>query len=535
VDGHLGNMIISQPVLAAIEVSMPPGDLVSIVVSVLAFAHASAIRGALGTAAKDALKQVNAFIKLRYKNANLNELTSHPHSERIRVRIESHLRAAGANEDVDLLAMTRTLAERMSDDGELSAGIQLRWLSRGKVIGRNTSEIITDGDIGAVAPAAQADNLRASEITSIARGSGTNQAGKQIRRIDANLMAEHFAPGAIATLTIVIRLPCSPIRGKWQAEAILEVKSGPIQVILEARGFTIVSEPPPQMLMPEDRDSAPFAFELRIEENSPRWLHILLTQDGLPVGELTINDFSLLACGPIQHMASSPFRRVAEADLMLVIRAGEGRIEVCSPRDRASLDHVTMTGFKYPETSFRDLLASRLRALYDSTSDPEATARELGLVGVELAGHLPQDLIKLLRRPDVRSVMLRHEDDFDFPLELVYLDDREDPFFVGDRIAVCRWYLGVTNLPDVVTKHVQRVAFLKGTDKAFAADEALLSTCFKGRMETFERRSDVIDKLFKTATRSPSATSRMNRCRAYAVWFSRPLRSQWLGSGQPGR
>ena len=158
-----------------------------------------------------------------------------------------------------------------------------------------------------------------------------------------------------------------------------------------------------------------------------------------------------------------------------------------------------MTGFRYPDTPFRGLLANRLRALYDSSSDPETTARELRLVGVELAAHLPPDLIKLLRRIDVRSVMLRHEDDFDFPLELVYLDDPADPFFVGDRIAVCRWYLGVTNLPDVVAKQIQKVAFLKGTDKAYAADELLLRELFKGRTETFDGRAAVIDKLFKTA------------------------------------
>jgi hypothetical protein len=184
---------------------------------------------------------------------------------------------------------------------------------------------------------------------------------------------------------------------------------------------------------------------------------------------------------------------------MLLIRAGEGRIEACSPRDRASLDHVTMTGFKYPATPFRELLANRLRALYDPTSDPESTARELQLVGVELAGHLPQDLLTLLRRQDIRSVMLRHEDDFDFPLELVYLDNADGGFFVGDRIAICRWYLGVRNLPDFVKKRIGKVAFLQGSDKAYQADEILLKERFKGRTETFVTKADVINKLFKTS------------------------------------
>lgn len=158
-----------------------------------------------------------------------------------------------------------------------------------------------------------------------------------------------------------------------------------------------------------------------------------------------------------------------------------------------------MTGFEYPETPFRNLLADRLRALYDSRSDPEDTARELRLVGVELAACLPVDLTKLLRRSDIQSVMLRHEDDFDFPLELCYLDDADDPFFIGDRIAVCRWYLGVTNPPDIINKRVRQVAFLKGTAEAFKADEALLNRLYPGRTITFSRRSDIVEKLFKSS------------------------------------
>jgi CHAT domain-containing protein len=321
----------------------------------------------------------------------------------------------------------------------------------------------------------------------------------QSRVIDANLLTERFAPGEIATLTVVLRLPYNPARGKWQSTVALNRERGPVHVILEAQGFTCLSERPAPFEVPEDRDAAPVAFELRIEEASLRWLHIVLIQAGRPVGELTINDFSAMGHGPAQQAASSLFRSVAEADLTLLVRAGDHRIEVCSPRDRAKLDHVTMTGFEYPETPFRNLLADRLRALYDARSDPEETARELRLVGVELAGCLPVDLAKLLRRRDIRSVMLRHEDDFDFPLELCYLDDADDPFFVGDRIAVCRWYLGVTNPPDIIAKRVRKVAFLKGNAEAFKSDEALLNRLYPGRTVTFSRRSEVVEKLFKSS------------------------------------
>ena len=353
------------------------------------------------------------------------------------------------------------------------------------------------------APAAAPESLPGASPASPADlrqvATGTAAADNQDRVIDANLLGERFAPGETATLTIVVRLPSSRPHGKWQEMLKLDPERGPMRVILEAQGFTILSEPPPPFDLPANRDTAPVAFELRIEEASRRWLHIVIAQEGRPVGELTINDFSAMGGGFAQGVAGSRIRSVAEADLMLVVRAAEGRIEACSPRDRASLDHVTMMGFKYPATPFRDLLANRLRVLYDDRSDPEETARELQIVGVELAACLPVDLVKLLRRPDIRSVMLRHEDDFDFPLELCYLDHPDDPFFVGDRIAICRWYLGVTSLPDIVSKRVRKVAFLKGCAEAFTADEALLNKIYPNRTVTFTRRSEVVEKLFKTS------------------------------------
>jgi mannose-1-phosphate guanylyltransferase / mannose-6-phosphate isomerase len=319
-----------------------------------------------------------------------------------------------------------------------------------------------------------------------------------IRTISANFSAERFALGEPATLTIVLSLPSlNPVLGRRPGEVTVGAAGGPVQVILEAQGFSLISEHPRPILVPVAGDTVPLAFELRIEEQSVRWLHVLLTQEGQPVGEFMINNFPSPGAGPAAQTVSSPIHKVSEADLMLAVRTKGGRIEVSSPRNRACLDHVTITGFKYPETPFRDLLSNRLRALYDPNSDPEATARELMLVGAELATHLPQNLIELLRRPDIQSVMLRHEEDFDFPLELVYLDDTEDPFFVGDRISVCRWYLGVANLPDMLEKPVGRAAFLKGSDNACAADEALLKDLFEA--ETFERSSDVVEKVFKTA------------------------------------
>lgn len=94
--------------------------------------------------------------------------------------------------------------------------------------------------------------------------------------------------------------------------------------------------------------------------------------------------------------------------------------------------------------------------------------------------------------------MLRHEDDFDFPFELCYLDDPSDPFFVGDRIAICRWYLGVTYPPDVRNKRIAKVAYLKGSDEASTTAEAQLKQVYGARMQTFGQRDEVISRVFKT-------------------------------------
>jgi hypothetical protein len=270
-------------------------------------------------------------------------------------------------------------------------------------------------------------------------------------------------------------------------------------VTLEAHGFEVISEPPAPIYVSTDRDTPPIAFELRILEANERWLHVLLTQDGAPVGELAINDFRSFRAGPSQPTAlvTGTFRTLSEADLTLFVRTGDGRIVANSPRDRACLSDVTIGGFQPPSQPFSAILRNRLKALYDERAEAEETARELQLFGVEMARLLPSDLIQLLRRPDIRALMLRHEEDFEFPIELCYLDDKDDPFFVGDRIAVCRWYMGVMNPPDVTMKRIGKAAFLRGRD-AYEADENLLNELYPGRTVTFASHADVKDKLFKT-------------------------------------
>ena len=315
------------------------------------------------------------------------------------------------------------------------------------------------------------------------------------RKIDAHLLAPNFAPGEIAALTVTLRLPTSVSLGQFQGAANVNVSS-PVAIALETKGFTLISEPPLPILLTEDRDSAPAAFTLRIEEAQDRWLHILLSQDGHPVGELVINDFT--AFGNEGKQVEARTLPVREADLSLIVRAADAKVIASSPRRCASLDFQSMPGITSLATPFQTILRDRLRALYDSSANAAETARELQIVGVELARCLSTELVALFRRPDIRTVMLRHDEEFDFPLELCYFDDAQDPFFLGDRIAICRWYLGVTNPPDVVSKHIGRVAFLRGDDPAAPADEAMLQRLYPDRITAFATRGAVRENLFKT-------------------------------------
>jgi len=317
------------------------------------------------------------------------------------------------------------------------------------------------------------------------------------RIIDAHLLAITFAPGEIASLTVTLRLPSSRALGQFEGRAAVFEAAGPVVVALEAKGFTLLSELPPPLTLVAGRDSAPAAFQLQIEESSERWLHITLVQDGQSVGELAINNFTSFAGEDRQ--ISGPMHRVRDADLTLIVRAAEDKAIVCSPRDRASLEYQTIPGISQLATPFKAILRDRLRALYDATADAAATARELQIVGVQMAHCLSPQLTGLLRRPDVRTVMLRHDEDFDFPLELCFLDDPVDPFFVGDRIAVCRWYLGVTNPPDVTSKRVRRIAYLRGDAPASVPDEAMLNRLYPDRTTTLSTFDSVRDALFKTS------------------------------------
>jgi hypothetical protein len=167
---------------------------------------------------------------------------------------------------------------------------------------------ITAGDHGVGIIIAGGD-IRADVIAVGTNALVTNPATTRV--IDANFFTDQFVPGELATLTITIRLPQNPVRGRWQGRATFAPELGPIQIMLEAQGFTLISELPPPFDVPKDSDPAPVAFEFRIEEATHRWLHVMLLQNGRLVGELIINDFSAVGQRVTQQITSSAVRTIS--------------------------------------------------------------------------------------------------------------------------------------------------------------------------------------------------------------------------------
>jgi len=238
------------------------------------------------------------------------------------------------------------------------------------------------------------------------------------RTIDAHLLATTITAGETATLLVTLRVPSSRSQGQFQGLTMVSERDGPVSVILHSHGFTLLSEPPGPISLTPDRDSPPVAFQLLIEEKKNRWLHLILFQAERVVGELAINDFSSLDGKGRQ--ISKPMLKVQEADLTIVVRTAEPLVEVCSPRERANLYYSKISGITSLTTPFKTLLREKLRALYDESAQATEIERELKIVGSQLSKCLSSELKGLLRRADIRTVMLHHEGDLDFPLELCF-------------------------------------------------------------------------------------------------------------------
>ena len=335
-------------------------DAIKLIVQVLSVGSFAFSHQLGGPAVKDAYRTPRRLAAGRLKSTKPIEALEQAPKSRARKRaLAAALFKANASKDFELVASARKLDEALSRAEIVEFGGNG---DKAKQRAEVSINIVVDGTIISYAT----DNVFLDEPSSEHR-----------RTIDVNLFADVFEPGREATLTVTLRLPRSKKSGKWQSIASVDPARGPVTVILETHGFTLLSEAPPPLDLQEDRDSPPIAFEIRIEVAAHRWLHLFLLQAGAQVGELLINDFSTFSQSSGPLLTTAPFRIRGEADLTLLVRANDKRIEACSPRDRACLDYKSLGEFRYPEQSFRKSLAGRLRSLYDDQASPADAEREL--------------------------------------------------------------------------------------------------------------------------------------------------------------
>jgi CHAT domain len=95
---------------------------------------------------------------------------------------------------------------------------------------------------------------------------------------------------------------------------------------------------------------------------------------------------------------------------------------------------------------------------------------------------------------------LKHDADFEFPLEICYIEDDEKSFFVGDRIAVCRWYWGTKCPPDSASKVVDKIAVLMGATTASAAQKEIIAHTLGKAPTEIRTSTEVIEQVFTKST-----------------------------------
>jgi hypothetical protein len=310
------------------------------------------------------------------------------------------------------------------------------------------------------------------------------------RILDVKLAGGPPTPGELITLLIVIRLASSPLEGQFSKRVHIDPSGGPIDVTIDCAGFRVIPPVPKGIRLPAAADTEEQAVTLQVLEGTKRWITILLWQAGRQVADLTITDFG----EPPSRRSMLPMI----ADLSVIIRQSDSHLEGYSPSDVLSLNGVDLGLLKQPMEQPIRMLSAALQGLYDNTATPEATERKLQILGVELTNSLPEAFVDSISSGKVKTLMLQHEVSLDFPLELCFIQRGGDSFFVGDRIAVCRWYLGVRSLPEMTRKVVKKVAMLKGDTEASADDERTLSGTFSMPPVAISSKSQAVQQVFKT-------------------------------------
>jgi hypothetical protein len=321
---------------------------------------------------------------------------------------------------------------------------------------------------------------------------------KSDRVLDVSLHGGPIEPGRIVTLTLAVLLARSKSRGHWQQPFSFDPSAGPLSFHVEAAGFQIITPFQDSVDVPPDQDSKTYAAVLEVLDGTERWITVIMLQRGRQIADITIDDFSPLQ--PVEHSTQVPIRPVRSVDLTLLVRRGDRHIEAESPSSALSMYGYDLGQLKELAEAPLAMLGKQLRGLYDKSETPESVEKKLKLLGAELAKCLPEDLRRVLCNNSLRVILLRHDVDFDFPLEICYIEDDEKSFFVGDRIAVCRWYWGTKCPPDSTSKVVGKIAVLMGATSASAAQKDIIADVLGMAPVEIRTNNEVVEKVFTQST-----------------------------------
>jgi hypothetical protein len=479
-------------------------DPISAVVTALALGATATIRNIANQKIEDLYGGLKALIKSRYTKIAIEQLERTLDARNCRDVLVADLHKAGAHQDQELMikaheliALIRsealaTVATTGIDLDEVeAAGLSLHEIATGY---RDRSEqTLAKSTVSATGVKVEEGLSGDFKIDRVQTGGQTPGQSFRTRVLDVNLLGGPIAPGHIVTLTAAILLLGSHRHGAWWKEVEADPAAGPLTFRLETSGFKIISPLPPPIPLPEDEDSQTCSFVLKVLDAMSRWITVIVMQDGRQIASLVITDFRQLEGAEVPGY-NAPVRCVRSPDLTLLVRRLDRHVEAYSPSAVLNLHGVDWGELKQPAGDAAKMLRAQLRGLYDPSATSLMTELDMKIIGAQLARCLPADLADVLKSGRVRTLMLHHEDTFDFPFELCFLED----FFVGDVIAICRWYLGVSSFPDVVDKDIGRVAILAGDADASKMDTEMVKEMFGARAIVITSRDEALAKLFGT-------------------------------------
>ena len=316
---------------------------------------------------------------------------------------------------------------------------------------------------------------------------------QESRILDVDMNGGPLVTGTELFLTAAVLLRGSKTFGKWAATIGFDPKAGPVMFHVTASGFDLLSNNKISLVVPVDSDSKRVVFSLRVTEAHVHWICLTLFQEGDQIGQITINDFSALdkAKGQNQQDSVGIF---FHSDLTLIARSNSSIIEAWS--EPKNLNGVSLKEFKAPDQRQRVMVRDAIAMLYDPSADPKEQERELKIVGAELRKCLPDDLTTLLTSGEVKTLCLQHDKGVDFPFELCWFDESGGGFFLGDRIAVCRWFMGTHRVPKPRKTPVSNVAVLLGRSAASKRAAQMLKGVLP-EFRTFKTKKDVVENILK--------------------------------------